>query len=275
MGGARTRRPGPRLALEPWPGRPGRWMCRPSADLGRRYSEAVAEVAPVVEAALGSEVHAARVVRARPLRLEPWREARDRMAVAAAQMRRGASAVLMLDVERCFDRMRHDIVLCELARLGCTSREVEHVGSVLAEFAAAGVPGLPIGPEPSSVLANATLARLDEALHRTGSTHVRWMDDVALFAADADGIEAALMAARAALRVLGLTVRPDKLRVIRIGSGAPRRGVARLPAEPFTWLASLAADADARSCLGGPRCGSDARRLDRRGGRVHRGCRIG
>ena len=272
MGGARTRRPGPRLALEPWPGRPGRWMCRPCADLDRRYADAVAGVAAQIEAALGPEVHAGRVVSTAPLRLEPWREARGRMAERAVEMRRASAALLTLDVARCFDRIRHDVVLRELAALGIASERRDGVAAVLAEFAEAGVPGLPVGPPASSVLANATLARLDASLRRRGHPHVRWIDDVAVFAGDAPAVTDALRTAGAALSALGLSVRPDKMRVIRLPHVASRR---IRSAGPFPWLASLACDADAPACLGDPRLGPDPRRLDPPAGRSHRGHRLG
>jgi Reverse transcriptase (RNA-dependent DNA polymerase). len=53
--------------------------------------------------------------------------------------------------------------------------------ALLARLQDEGVKGLPIGPEPSAVLANLVLAEGDRALREASAPHVRWVDDFVVF----------------------------------------------------------------------------------------------
>ena len=64
--------------------------------------------------------------------------------------------------------------------------EAAHAIAFLRRFHECGVRGLPIGPEPSAILANAVLSRLDDAIRRSGVRHLRWVDDIALWGPTAD-----------------------------------------------------------------------------------------
>jgi hypothetical protein len=75
------------------------------------------------------------------------------------------------------------------------------------------VRGLPIGPEPSAVLANAVLAEMDGAIRRAGARHLRWVDDVFLWGTRAD-VRRALGALDDALSRAGLALHPEKTRVL-------------------------------------------------------------
>jgi len=87
------------------------------------------------------------------------------------------------------------------------------VERLLVRFEEDGITGLPVGPEPSAVLANAALAAGDRALRRLGVPFVRWCDDVTASADIADPAEV-VEAWAEALAPLGLHPAPEKTRVV-------------------------------------------------------------
>ena len=162
-----------------------RWLTLLDETTAVEYAAAVAEVASTVETRLGSAVVANRVSCFSPLALEPWRPARARFRRAAARFAGEARALLVADVLQCFRSTRADAVGEALARMGCERRSVDPIVDLLEGFASEGVLGLPIGPEPSAVLANAVLAAADERLVAGGAAHLRWVDDFVVAADDA------------------------------------------------------------------------------------------
>lgn len=66
--------------------------------------------------------------------------------------------------------------------MGCQTDEVAAVVHMLDYFNCNGIRGLPIGPEPSAVLAAAVLSHADTALESLGAPHLRWVDDFIVFA---------------------------------------------------------------------------------------------
>lgn len=76
----------------------------------------------------------------------------------------------------------------------------------------AGVTGLPVGPEPSAILANAVLAHADDAVLSAGASMVRWVDDVVIVASGRATAIRAFAAWAAALAEVGLAPNPSKTR---------------------------------------------------------------
>jgi hypothetical protein len=167
------------------------------------YRRLVARVAPAIERSLGSRVIANRVI-GPPLRLEDWRAAHRRWRRAGGC---GAGFRLRLDVADCYGSIRPHTVTAVLASLGVESEALSRFLHGLAEY---GVAGLPVGPEPSAVLANAVLHRLDVAIASTGVPHVRWVDDVIAVADGRRRARRALDAARRSLDELGLRPNVEK-----------------------------------------------------------------
>jgi hypothetical protein len=183
----------------------------------RRYETAVAAVVPVIERRLSSAVVANRASpTSRGFRLEPWTEARSRFERSLRRAAgRSASAAFVGDVADCYGSMTPAIVHTALRRVGVPEEFLGAIARLLGSFEARGVRGLPIGPAPSAVLANAVLAAVDEALERAGSGHVfRWVDDVVVVAS---GVHEAARSARAfhdALEALGLAPAETKCAVL-------------------------------------------------------------
>ncbi len=212
-----------------------RWLTElHPADL-RRYERAVAAVVPAIERRLGAGVFANRTARqGELLPIGPARRAWDAALARAVQTSPGAAAAIG-DVHRCYASIGPPAVDRALALAGVSAGERRRVVSFLGELARAGLRGLPIGPEPSAVLANCVLAVADEAAVSAGASVLRWVDDVVVLAVDPGVAARAFDAWSGALGDLGLKPNDAKVRRVRaIGDAdgfAPRASPAR--AEPM------------------------------------------
>jgi len=178
-----------------------------------RYRSLVGRVADAVERALGPEVAAGRcLTRPRGLAVESWRPAWRRHARRVCRLAREAGPVLHMDVRDCFGSLDAEVIV-ELLRAVAPRDDVRELSALLARFRSDGIRGLPVGPEPSAVLANVALAIGDRALRSLGVPFARWCDDVAVGLRGRDPSEAA-EAWAAAIRPLGLMPALEKSRVV-------------------------------------------------------------
>jgi Reverse transcriptase (RNA-dependent DNA polymerase) len=178
-----------------------------------RYVRLVAVAAGGVEARLSDAVVANRVrswrVEPPELRLRPWRVERRVFAARVSALARTAGTIAFADVRRCYASISPATVGVALRRDGIETADA--LERFLCDLERAGVAGLPVGPEPSAVLANAVLAAVDRALERAGIRHLRWVDDVVLAGQDP---AAALQVLRDALATIGLRLNERKTRVV-------------------------------------------------------------
>lgn len=197
-----------------------RWLTVLNGRAAAAYRARVSRVAPRIESVLAPGVIGNRLAPfGRPnagpgFHLEPWRSARRRLLAETRRRLATRRALLMTDVKACFPSIRLEIVNERLLELGCQPAEVRRITSVLDEFRRQGVIGLPVGPEPSAILANAVLEAADRAIAVEGADHLRWVDDFLVFAADADQAGAVLERLRSSLAVLGLALSEPKTRLI-------------------------------------------------------------
>jgi hypothetical protein len=178
-----------------------------------RYVRLVAAVAGVVEARLSDAVVANRVhswrVDPPELRLRPWRVERRIFGARLRSLTERGDAIAFADVRRCYASISAATVGETLRREGVES--ADELERFLSDLSRAGVAGLPVGPEPSAVLANAVLAHVDRQLEGAGIEHLRWVDDVVLAVPEP---AAALEVVRGALAGVGLRLNEGKTRVI-------------------------------------------------------------
>ena len=178
-----------------------------------RYVRLVAGSAAAVEARLSDAVVANRIRswRTAPpeLRLRPWRVERRVFAARLSALAECGGAIAFADVRRCYASISAEAVGQALRRDGIGTADA--LERFLCDLRRAGVTGLPVGPEPSAVLANAVLARADQALECAGISHLRWVDDVVLAG---DDPAAALDVLREALATIGLRLNERKTRVV-------------------------------------------------------------
>jgi Reverse transcriptase (RNA-dependent DNA polymerase) len=180
------------------------------------YRALLSRLAPSIERTLTNAVAADRVWSADgPLRLQPWRSARRRYRSLVGRLfAHRPGAILVADVRECFGRIRSHVVAEALARAGCLREDVGMLESLLDRMESAGVTGLPVGPEPSPVLANAVLSTADRAIAGEGGRHVRWVDDFLVAAQGERHALGILETLRASLAGLGLDLAEEKCRVV-------------------------------------------------------------
>jgi hypothetical protein len=180
------------------------------------YVRLAAAAAPAVEVALSDRVVANRVARwsiePPTFALRPWRVERRSFATALRELARANRALVFADVAECYGSIRPRAVRAAFETIGAPGgRAVE---AFLTRLGQAGVAGLPVGPEPSAMLANAVLDHVDRALEARGIAHLRWVDDLVLGLGGPDEADRGLAVIRGALRELGLRTNERKTRVV-------------------------------------------------------------
>src|SRR5438128_9048216 len=110
--------------------------------------------------------------------LRPWGPAWRAFVRTRASLARRGGWMVRADVRECYPSIRPLVVERTLLRLGCRADAVRTLRAWLERLEEHGARGLPIGPDPSAILANAVLAPADRAFREGSSPHVRWVDDV-------------------------------------------------------------------------------------------------
>lgn len=198
--------------------------------LAARYTALVSAVALRVDEELSPSVAANRVANAcvdpPRLVLRSFRDERVAFGLRFARLARRTPCLLFADVRECYRSIAPDVVAASLRALGCDGPSVDGVAAFLRALQARGVEGLPVGPDPSAVLANAVLAEADRALERLGAPHLRWVDDLVVGVDGSRGAATVLGVAREALDRVGLCLNDEKTRlVLDPASGALPRGI--------------------------------------------------
>jgi hypothetical protein len=196
------------------------------------FARSVAGAAPTISLALGSESHANRVVAWDPAHgpiLEPWTSARRRWQRNVHRLRSVARFVAVTDVRACYPSISPSVMTDRLQALGTPETCVQEIGSWLRLFHDVGVDGLPVGPAASALLSDAVLSAGDDAIRATGAGHVRWVDDVAIFAHDARTRTAALEALRRVWASLGLELHDGKTALLDGPAGGSDFGATSNP----------------------------------------------
>jgi hypothetical protein len=168
-----------------------------------RYRRLVGPLVPTIERSLGRGVFGNRAVGAH---VGPWTQQRRawRRATLSAIARPDEVAMVVSDVRDCYGSMGERA----LAQLAPTDELV----AFLRRLTDAGVRGLPVGPEPSAILANGILAIADHEAAAAGCYPIRWVDEVIFGAAGRRSAQRAFDAWRRCLEGLGLEAHEGKTR---------------------------------------------------------------
>jgi hypothetical protein len=186
------------------PGGGDRWLVRLDPRDQRTYRDLVLPLVPRIERSVGPLAFAARATSGGGLR--PWPAARAawRRAIRRSM---GASGrvVIVSDVRDCYPSVGERA----LEAVACS----DQLRTFLRGVADAGVRGIPVGPDPSAILASGVLAYADHAAAAAGCRPIRWVDDVVMVAAGRRPVIRAFDAWRRALGELGLEAHDGKTRM--------------------------------------------------------------
>src|SRR5262245_18775047 len=195
---------------------PIRWERRPKPGGGERritrldpvddesFRRLVAPLVPRLERSLGPGAIANRATTDAHLRA--WGGARRvwRRALRAALAGERHVVIVAADVRECYASIRDPA----LAAVGVDGE----LWSFLRALRDRGVEGLPIGPDPSAILANGVLAIAGWRARAAGCRPIRWVDDVVFAAAGRRSAWLAFDAWRRSLEELGLEANEGKTR---------------------------------------------------------------
>jgi Reverse transcriptase (RNA-dependent DNA polymerase) len=208
---SRSEPAGPWFESIPKPGGGVRRLTRLDPAGEAEYREAVRPLAGRIERSLGPEVFA---IRSRSVpggwRLAPWGPSRAAWRRAVRRVIDDATretAFALADVRDCYGSISPETIASLLGPAAT------HAVAILRRARERGVRGLPIGPDPSAVLANAVLGEMDAAIRDAGARHLRWVDDLFVWGSRAD-VDRALRALDVAAARLGLAMHPDKTRIL-------------------------------------------------------------
>ena len=115
----------------------------------------------------------------------PGRSAHQAVAQAQQYIAEGYGWVVDLDLEKFFDRVNHDKLMCQIAkrvedkRLRKLIRAFLNAGVMENGLVSASLEGTPQGGPLSPLLSNLVLDELDRELERRGHRYVRYADDCA------------------------------------------------------------------------------------------------
>lgn len=201
----------PRHRAIPKPSGGHRWLTLLDPAGDAEYRAAVRPLAGRIERSLGPEVFAIRTIRRRDgWRPAPWAPARAAWRTTLRRALREATrgtTFAVADVRECYASITPEAIAALLGP------EAAHAVALLRRFREQGVRGLPVGPDPSAILANAALSRLDRALRASGARHLRWVDDLVVWGALGD-VRRALASLDAAAARIGLDLHREKTRVL-------------------------------------------------------------
>jgi len=144
----------------------------------------------------------------------------DQTAAAIARYRdEGYRHVVACDIERFFDSIPHDKMIGALSVL-VAEPEIADLVQMWLDAADCGEHrGVPQGSPISPLLANLYFNSLDEHFERAGLKAVRFANDFVLLCRSEEDAASALADATVALAKLGLTLNPEKTRIVSSDEG--------------------------------------------------------
>lgn len=123
------------------------------------------------------------------------------------------SVVLTADIAGFFENINIGLLKSDLARIGCPAPAIELIGTCLNQWSQCPDRGLPQGMLASDLLAKLYLEPFDKRLREASVTHLRYTDDIRVFAKNVDEARRALVTVTRILRKRGLTLQSSKTRI--------------------------------------------------------------
>ena len=150
----------------------------------------------------------------------PGRGCKDALRRVQALLRSGSTWVVDADIQSYYDSIDHVRLLSEVAKEVADGKVLGLIEALLGqpvmEDTAKWTPeeGIPQGSTVGPLLANVYLHPLDKAMASPGWESTRYADDLVIQCRNEGEARAALRRLRAEMAKLGLTLHPDKTRVV-------------------------------------------------------------
>lgn len=112
--------------------------------------------------------------------------------VNASRMSRSSNVILYLDIADFYNQIYHHTVENQLIASGLPNQVTKWVISLLESTTAGVSRGVPIGPHPIHLIAEATLIPIDNSLVSNGLNFIRYADDILVFCDSEKSAKAAL-----------------------------------------------------------------------------------
>jgi RNA-directed DNA polymerase len=169
--------------------------------------------------ALGLEAQAEQLFHHDSYGYRPKRSVEQALARARERIRMGLRWLVDADIQSFFDRIAHSRLSQAFARF-CPDPALNQliaqwlsIGTYSQSFFD-GARGIPQGAVISPLLCNLYLHPFDQDMSKAGLPFVRYADDFLLFAPDEKAAHYALNHARRSIEALGLSLKPEKTRVV-------------------------------------------------------------
>jgi uncharacterized protein YneF (UPF0154 family) len=127
--------------------------------------------------------------------------------------RRKNTHVLTADIAGCFENIDIGLLCSDLKRIGCHGDVIALISKCLNGWATCAGRGLPQGVLASDLLAKLYLGSFDKWIRGLNYRHVRYADDIRLFANSEGEAKRALVEVTRALRTRGLTLQSHKTEI--------------------------------------------------------------
>ena len=150
----------------------------------------------------------------------PGRGCKDALRHVQQRLDAGATWVVDADIQRYFDTIPHQSLMAEVNSRVADGRVLKLIESYLTQGVMDGLEqwtpeaGTPQGAVISPLLANLFLHPVDEAMAAAGYEMVRYADDVVILCGSETHAQHALSALDALLQSRGLTLHPEKTRIV-------------------------------------------------------------
>ena len=123
--------------------------------------------------------------------------------------------VLMVDITDFYNQISHHSIENQLQRCGVSNPAKKGIMNLLKASTASVSKGIPVGPHPTHLLAEASLIPIDDLLTQRGFEYCRYVDDIHVFCENEERAQVALFAIAGALdQYHKLTLNRSKTRTV-------------------------------------------------------------
>src|SRR5690606_6411019 len=146
----------------------------------------------------------------------------DEFWLTSIQRSQQKPVVLVVDITDFYNQISHHSIENQLQRCGVSAPDIKILMNLLKASTGSISKGIPVGPHPCHLLAEASLIPVDELLEQRGWEFCRYVDDIHVFCGSEEEAKVALFALAGALdQYHKLTLNRQKTRVMSASDFQP------------------------------------------------------